>query len=133
MLLGKDRRGREHERLLAVDGDGERGANGDLGLAVTDVAAHEPVGRPRRFEVFLDRLDRTLLVGRLLVREARLELLNEVAVDLVGDALGALPVGVEGDELAGQLAAPARARDLTSCHALPPSFERAGPCPLPPT
>ena len=61
---------------LLADGDGEGGADRDLGLAEADVAADEPVHRARRLEVLLDRLDRALLVGRLLVREARLELLE---------------------------------------------------------
>ena len=46
------------------DGDREGGADGDLGLAEADVAADEPVHRPRRLEVLLHRLDRALLVRR---------------------------------------------------------------------
>ena len=58
VLLGEDRRRREEQHLAAVDGDGERGAHRDLGLAEADVAADEPVHRPRRLEVLLHRLDR---------------------------------------------------------------------------
>jgi hypothetical protein len=54
VLLGEDRRRDEHERLLAVDGDRERRAHRDLGLAEADVAADEPVHRARRLEVLLD-------------------------------------------------------------------------------
>ncbi len=85
------------------DGD-EGGAHGHLGLAEADVAADEPVHRPRRLEVLLHRLDRLLLVGRLLVREARLELLDEVVVHLEGDAFRALALRVEREQLAGELA-----------------------------
>ena len=73
VLLGEDRRRAEHEHLPAVDGDGERGAHRDLGLAEADVAADEPVHRPRRLEVLLDGLDRPRLVVGLAVRERRLE------------------------------------------------------------
>ena len=48
VLLREDRRRDEHQRLLAVHGDGERGADGDLGLAEADVAADEPVHRAAR-------------------------------------------------------------------------------------
>ncbi len=103
MLLGEDRRRHEHQDLLAVDRDGERGAHGDLGLAEADVAADEPVHRPRRLEVLLDGLDRVLLVGRLAVRERRLELLQPLVLEVVGDALARLPLRVERDQLAGEL------------------------------
>jgi hypothetical protein len=102
-------RGREDERLLAVRGDRERGPHRDLGLAEADVAADESIHRTRRLEVLLDHLDRRLLVGGLLVGEARLQLLEQVAVDVVGDAGRPLAAGVEGEKLAGELAG-ARAR-----------------------
>ena len=79
VLLGEDRRRREHQHLLAVDRDRERGAHRDLRLAEADVAADEPVHRLRRLEVLLHRLDRGLLVGRLAVRERRLELRQPLA------------------------------------------------------
>ena len=86
VLLGEDRRRAEHERLLAVHGDGERGAHGDLGLAEADVAADEPVHRPRRLEVLLDRLDRALLVLGLAVGELGLEPLEPLVLEVVGAA-----------------------------------------------
>ena len=104
VLLGEDRRRREHQRLLAVDGDGERGADRDLRLAEADVAADEPVHRPRRLEVLLDGLDRGLLVRRLAVRELRLEPLEPLVPQVVGDARRLLPLRVEREQLAGELA-----------------------------
>jgi hypothetical protein len=104
VLLREDGRRGEQQGLLPLDGHGEGGANGDLGLAEPDVAADEPIHRARRLQVLLHGLDRTLLVGRLLVREGGLQLLQEVAVDAVADPLGALAARVEGDELTGELA-----------------------------
>ena len=59
VLLGEDRRRAEDERLLAVHGRSERGPDRDLGLAEADVAADEPVHRPRRLQILLDGFDRT--------------------------------------------------------------------------
>src|SRR6266540_828875 len=104
MLLGQDRRGREHQRLLAVDGDGERGADRDLGLAEADVTAHEPVHRPRRLEVLLHRLDRGLLVRCLAVGKRRLEAFEPLVPEVERDARRLLALCVEREQLAGELA-----------------------------
>ena len=104
VLLGEDRRRREEQHLPAVHGDGERGAHRDLRLAEADVAADEPVHRPRRLEVLLHGLDRRLLVGRLAVGEARLELRQPLAREVERDALACLALRVELDQVAGELA-----------------------------
>ena len=104
VLLGEDRRRAEHEHLPAVDGDGERRADGDLGLAEADVAADEPVHRPRRLEILLDRLDRPRLVVGLAVRERRLEPLEPLVREVEARALGALALRVEREQLARELA-----------------------------
>jgi hypothetical protein len=51
VLLGEDRGRHEHRHLLAVLHRLERGADRDLGLAVADVAADQPVHRPDRLHV----------------------------------------------------------------------------------
>ena len=104
MLLGEDRRRREEQHLPAVDGDGERGAHRDLGLAEADVPADEPVHRARRLEVLLHRLDRSLLVRRLAIGEARLELRQPLAREVVRDSLARLALRVQLDQVAGELA-----------------------------
>ena len=104
VLLGEDRGRREEQRLAAVDGDGERGAHRDLGLAEADVPADEPVHRARRLEVLLHRLDRGLLVRRLAVREARLELRQPLVREVVRDSLVRLALRVQLDQVAGELA-----------------------------
>ena len=74
VLGGEDGRRDEDRDLLAVLDRLERGPQGDLGLAVADVADDEPVHRPAGLHVELDLGGGAQLVGRLLVREARLHL-----------------------------------------------------------
>ena len=70
VLLGQDRRRHQHGHLLAgVDGLEGR-PDGDLGLAVADVAADQAIHRLALGHVVLDRLDGRELVGRLFVRES---------------------------------------------------------------
>ena len=104
MLLGEDRRRAQHEHLLAVDGDRKGGAHGHLRLPEADVAADEPVHRPAGLEVLLDRLDRARLVVGLAVRERRFEPFQPLVRQIECDAFGALALGVERDQLAGELA-----------------------------
>ena len=127
VLLGEDRGRAEDEHLAPVDRDREGGPDGDLRLAEADVAADEPVHRLRRLEVLLDRLDRSLLVVGLAVRERRLEPLEPVALDVEGDPLaraGAARRAASSSPASSWTAA--RARALRFCHAFPPSFESAG-------
>ncbi len=74
VLLREHRRRDEHGDLRAVHHRLERGAHRDLGLAVADVAADEAVHRPHVLHVALDVADGARLVGRLDVRERRLQL-----------------------------------------------------------
>ena len=103
MLLGEDRRRHQQHHLLAVLHRLERGAQRDLGLAVADVAADQAVHRPRRLHVGLDELDRVALVGGLGVRERVLELALPVGVERERVALAALALGVQIQQLAGEL------------------------------
>ena len=103
VLLGEDRGRRQHHHLLAVLGGLERGAQRHLGLAVADVAADEAVHRPRRLHVGLDELDGVALVRRLVVGEGVLEFTLPVAVHRERVALAALALGVQVEQLAGQL------------------------------
>ena len=104
VLLGQDGRRHEHGDLLAGVDRLERGADGDLGLAVADVAADQAVHRPGLGHVALDRLDGRELVGRLLVGEGGLELGHPVAVlGRVGDARLAGARGLDVDQLGGEV------------------------------
>ena len=88
VLLDQQRRRHQHRDLLAVLHRLERRAHRDLGLAVADVAADQPVHRDRLLHVGLDLVDRGELVGRLGVRERVLEL--------------ALPRGVRAERVPGR-------------------------------
>ena len=80
VLLGQDGgRDQDGDLLARVDGL-ERRADGDLGLAVADVAADQAIHRLALGHVLLDGLDGGELVGRLLIREPRLEFGHPVAV-----------------------------------------------------
>ena len=104
VVLGReDRRRHEHGDLLAVLDRLERGPQGDLGLAVADVADDEPVHRPAGLHVELDLGDGAELVGRLLVREARLHLGLPGRVGREGVAAGGGPRRVQREELLGQV------------------------------
>ncbi len=75
VLLHEQRGRHDHGDLLAILNRLERGANGDLGLAVADVAREQAVHGDGRLHVALDLVDRGQLVGRLDERERLLELL----------------------------------------------------------
>src|SRR5262249_43232098 len=82
----------------------EGGPERDLRLAEADVAADEPVHRPRRLEILLDRLDRPLLVLGLPVGEVGLEALEPLVREVEGEPGRLLALRVERDQLAGELA-----------------------------
>ena len=104
MLLGEQRRRRQDRDLLAaVDGD-EGGAQRDLGLAEADVAADEPVHRPRRDHVLDHGVDRGVLVGRLVEAEARRERLVVVRLEAEREAFARRAARVQVQELGGGVA-----------------------------
>ncbi len=111
-VLGHQQRGgHQHGDLLALLDRLERGPHRDLGLAVADVAADQPVHRHGAAHVGLDLVDGAQLVGRLVEREGVLELALPRAVRPERVALGRLPRGVQldqlGRDLADRLAGPA--------------------------
>ena len=113
-MLGDQQRGRhQHGDLLAVLDRLERRPHRDLGLAVADVAADQPVHRDRLLHVGLDLVDGAQLVGGLVEREGVLELALPRGVRAERVALGGLAGGVEldqlGRDLADRLAGPALA------------------------
>ena len=75
VLLRQHRGGHQHGHLLAVEYRLESGAQGNLGLAVADVAAHQPFHGPRAFHVAQHVLDGLHLVVGLDVLEGVFKLL----------------------------------------------------------
>ena len=80
VLKGEHGRRREKRDLFAVDHGLEGRTHGDLGLAVPDVAAEQPVHRGRLFHVARDVGDCRQLVGRQVVFERVVEFLLPVGV-----------------------------------------------------
>ena len=80
VLVGENRRRRQHRHLVAAVDRLEGGPHRHLGLAVADVAAEQAVHRPLALQVLLDDRDRLQLVGALLVGEGGLELALQVGV-----------------------------------------------------
>ena len=103
VLLREDGRRREHQHLAPAARDLERGAQRDLGLPEADVAADQPVHRAVRLEVVLDGLDRARLVLGLRVGERGLEPRHPALVADVRLARARLPLGVQREQLAGEL------------------------------
>ncbi|HSS01846.1 MAG TPA: hypothetical protein VLM79_32535 [Kofleriaceae bacterium] len=115
-VLLDEHRGRSQDaRLLAALHGAEDRAQGDLGLAVADVAAHQAVHRARRLHVREHGLDRRGLIGRLVERERRLELAEAVVGGREAMAGQGGALRVELEQLLGERAHMPRdlaARDL---------------------
>ena len=99
VLLGEQRRRHQDCDLLAVGQGDERGAQRNLGLAETDVAADETVHRLAGDEIFDHRLDRPRLIGRLLERKTGGEGFVIVDVEPEGVALARSALGIEVQKL----------------------------------
>ena len=103
VLEGQHCGGYQHGGLLAIDCSLERGTDGYLGLAEAYVAAHEAIHGFGALHVGLDGLCGLELVGRVLVDERCLKLLLQVAVGREGVALLLASLGIELDEVAGDV------------------------------
>ena len=86
VLLGEHRGRGDHRDLLAVRDRLERGPHRDLGLAVADVTAEQPVHRPRPLHRGADLLAARALVGRRLEGERVRELPVPLVVRGEGEA-----------------------------------------------
>ena len=103
VLLGQNRRRHQKRRLFAVEDALHDRAQRDFGLAVTDVAAEQAVHRLLLFHVRLDLLNAAELVICLLIAEFFLKFYLPRRIRCKGVALEALALGVELNELLGEL------------------------------
>ena len=104
MLKRQHGRGREKRGLLAVHDGLERGAHGDLGLAVPDVAAQQTIHRRRRLHVALDVGDRIRLIDRQVPFERIFELTLPVGIRIERVPRHRLARGVQLEQLLGHVA-----------------------------
>ncbi len=103
MLLRQDGGGREDGDLAARLRGLEGGPEGDFGLAESHVAADQPVHRAAALHVGLGLVDRAQLVGGFDERERGLELLLPGRVRREGEAGLGLALGLDREELGGQV------------------------------
>ncbi|GAB1384227.1 hypothetical protein MASR1M50_25480 [Burkholderiales bacterium] len=104
VLLGQQRGGRQERHLLAAGDGHEGGAQGHLGLAEADVAAHQAVHRPRADQILDHGVDGGLLVGRFLEAEIGGELLVIVRRIAEGVAFARGAARVQVQQLGGGVA-----------------------------
>ena len=104
MLERQHRRRRQDRHLLAVHHRLERRPQRHFGLAVTDIAAQQPIHRHRRFHVALDVSDGGGLIRGQVVRERLFELFLPVIVGGERVARHRLARGVELQQLLGHVA-----------------------------
>src|SRR5436309_541153 len=101
VLLREDGRGREHGDLPSVHDCFEGCANRNLGFTEADVAADQPVHRPRLFHVDLRVDDRLHLVGRFAKRKGMLELALPLCVRPKRVAGDGFALGLDREHFAG--------------------------------
>ena len=88
-------------RLLARIDRFQRGSDRQLGFAIADIAAYQPVHRHGLFHVDPDVFHRFQLVGCFLVGERGLEPMLPFAVRFGGEPGESLAFGIKRDQLAG--------------------------------
>ena len=104
IVLESENGGRDqHRHLFVVSHSLEGGADRDFGFTETYVAADQAVHWAVVLHVCLHVGGRLHLVRRIFVDEAGLQLVLHEAVRAVGKALFLFPLGVEEDQVAGDV------------------------------
>ncbi len=103
VLLGQHRRRHQHGDLFAVHDRLEGRAHGHFGLAIAHIATDQPIHGLLRLHVALDVVDGVELVVGLLEGEAGLQLLLPRSVRAVGMARDQLALGVELEQVVGDV------------------------------
>ncbi len=104
VLADEDRCRSENRHLFALEDRFEGGADGDLGLAVADIAAEQAVHRAVRLHVGLDLRDRPFLVVGEIVLEGVLELALPRGVGRELESARAPSNGRQSEQSRGHLA-----------------------------
>ena len=99
MLLSQHCGWHQNRNLFAVCHGFKSGTQGNLGLAVADVTAKQPVHRAAGFHVGFDLLDCQKLVGRLDVGEGCFQFFLPVIIRIKGVAFRGLTLSVEFQEV----------------------------------
>ena len=103
MLIGQDGGRHEHSHLFAI-GSGLKGCTySHLGLTKAHITTHQAVHGLGLFHISLHILRSLQLIGGILIEERGLELMLQIGVVAEGKALLATTLGVELDEVAGDV------------------------------
>ena len=94
VLQSQNGRRHQHCHLFAVGSGLEGSPNGDLGLTKAHIPAHQPVHGIAFLHIGLGGLGGFVLVGRVFVHKAGLELVLEVAVGRKSKSRHGLALGV---------------------------------------
>ena len=103
VLLGQHGGGHQNGRLLAVQNTLHHSPQGNLRLAVSHIAAQQPVHGDGFFHIALDLLNGPQLVSRLLIVKGVLKFPLPRAVGRKGKARLPLPLGIQPDQPRRQL------------------------------
>ena len=104
VLLAQHRRRHQHRDLHSRVDRFERGADGDLGFAKTDIAANEPIHRSRTLHVALGCGDGGELIVGFVVRKLRFKLALPVSVNGERRALGRAARRLNPQQFTGKVA-----------------------------
>ena len=103
MLIGKYRRRHEYSHLFTIGSSFERSAHCHLGLAEPHITANQTVHRLGHLHIGFHILCGLQLIWGVLIEETGLEFMLQIAVVAEGEAFLATALGIELDEIAGDI------------------------------
>ena len=103
MLVGQHGGRHQYGHLLRIACSLESGTNSHLGLTEAHIATHQTVHRPRLLHICFHVVGSLQLVGRILVKERRLQFVLHKRIGRVGKTLLLATGGIQLDEVAGNI------------------------------
>ena len=103
MLIGKHRRWHQHSHLFTVGSSLEGSTHRYLGLTEAHITTHQTVHRLGHLHIGLHVLRGLQLIRRILIKETGLEFMLQVGVGTEGETLLTTTLGVEFDQVAGDV------------------------------